>query len=204
MDLLPVATFEERLPRMLADLQAPVEIESPTTDKAAVDRLGAVLRGQMEGLGARVEVDRQTVAGDHLIGRWNGVSQGDGLLLMCHMDTVYDLGTLANFPCRQEDGRLHGPGTLDMKASLVICLHALAALQEAGRLPARPITLLCTSDEETGSETSRALIESLARGHALTLCMEPALPDGALKTWRRRDLRRHAQQRGAGGLLRGG
>jgi len=182
---LSISTFESRRSQMLADLKTLVEIESPTTDKAAMDRMAAAVKARMESLGAEVEVDRQTTAGDHLIGRWNGRSQGKGLLVMCHMDTVYDLGTLARMPCRAEGGRLHGPGVFDMKASIVLCFYAIAALNGAGALPDRPLTMLCTSDEETKSETSRALIERLAREHGLVLCMEPALPDGSLKTWRK-------------------
>ncbi len=185
MNPLPVASFASRLPEMLADLQALVGIESPSTEKAAVDRLGAALQAQLKALGAQVEVDRQRAVGDHLVARWNGKSNGDGILMMCHMDTVYDLGTLARMPLREEEGRLFGPGVFDMKASLVICLHAVRALREGGRLPARPLALLCTSDEETKSEFSRSLIERLAQEHALVLCMEPALADGSLKTWRK-------------------
>lgn len=191
MPPLPLPTFDSRLPQMLADIRALVEIESPTTDKAAVDRMGTAVRARMQALGARVEVNRQRAVGDHLIGRWSDGppggdrSQGDGILLMCHMDTVYDLGTLDGMSCREEDGRLHGPGVLDMKASIVMGLHVIAALREAGALLTRPLTLLCTSDEETGSIHSRALIEDLALQHALVLCLEPALPDGSLKTWRK-------------------
>jgi glutamate carboxypeptidase len=64
-------------------------------------------------------------------------------------------------------------------------LTALRAFNELGNWPARPITALFTSDEETGSDTSRELIESLARRSELVLCLEPCLPDGALKTWRK-------------------
>jgi glutamate carboxypeptidase len=70
-----------------------------------------------------------------------------------------------------------------MKASIVI---ALAAIQEAQKHQLkRPVTLLCTSDEEIGSHTSRTWIESLAKESALVLVMEPALIDGSLKTWRK-------------------
>jgi glutamate carboxypeptidase len=107
------------------------------------------------------------------------------VLLLVHLDTVYPVGTLTGFPWSEADGWLHGPGALDMKASLVMALHAIEALQQAGQMPARRITLLCTSDEETGSRASRALIEQLAAQHEGVLCLEPALADGALKTWRK-------------------
>jgi glutamate carboxypeptidase len=100
------------------------------------------------------------------------------------MDTVYDLGTLARQPCVEVDGRLMGPGTMDMKASLAMLLTAIQALQESGHQPKQPLTAVFTSDEESGSATSRGLIETLARDAALVLCLEPCLPDGSVKTWR--------------------
>jgi glutamate carboxypeptidase len=101
------------------------------------------------------------------------------------MDTVYSLGTLVHQPCREVDGKLLGPGTVDMKASLAMALTALAALRETRRWPQRPVTVLFTSDEEIGSGHSRALIEAHARQAGLVLCLEPCLPDGSLKTWRK-------------------
>jgi glutamate carboxypeptidase len=99
------------------------------------------------------------------------------------MDTVFPLSTLQKIPYREEGEKIFGPGTLDMKAGIVI---ALAALEEAQKLGLdRPVTLLCTSDEEIGSHTSRALIETIAKESALVLVMEPALVDGSLKTWRK-------------------
>jgi glutamate carboxypeptidase len=74
---------------------------------------------------------------------------------------------------------------MDMKGSIAMLLTALRALREAGAWPNRPITALFSSDEETGSDTSRALIEALARRAELVLCLEPCLPDGSLKTWRK-------------------
>jgi len=64
-------------------------------------------------------------------------------------------------------------------------LTVLATLKEKKLWPDRPITALFTSDEEIGSDSSRPLIERLAQGSALVLCLEPCLPDGSLKTWRK-------------------
>jgi len=181
--MLTVADFASRTSATVALLRQLVEIESPSTDKAAVDRLRALVAGELRRLGAAVTIDGQAVTGDHVIGRWG--SGPAGILVMCHLDTVYDLGTLARQPCRETDGKLTGPGVYDMKASLAMTLTALQALQQAGHFPQRPIAVLCTSDEEIGSNSSRALIEKLAAGSALTLCLEPCLPDGSLKTWRK-------------------
>lgn len=164
-------------------LRALVEIESPTTDKPGVDRAGLYLADQMEQLGAAVQRYPQQNTGDHWLGSW-GSPQG-GILLLLHLDTVHPLGTLERFPWSQTADRLFGPGILDMKASAAMALTALGALLTHQRLPARRISLLATSDEETGSHTSVELIREQARQHELVLCLEPALPDGGLKTWRK-------------------
>jgi glutamate carboxypeptidase len=99
------------------------------------------------------------------------------------MDTVFPLGTISRMPYRETDGKIFGPGTLDMKSGIVISLAAIEAAREAGMK--RPVKLLCTSDEEIGSHTSREWIEALAKESALVLVMESAMPDGSLKTWRK-------------------
>ena len=123
-------------------------------------------------------------AGDIVRARWG---DGDGgILLLCHMDTVWDLGTLAERPVRIEDGRLYGPGAFDMKGGIVNALWAMRALRELELMPSRRMTLLITSDEETGSDASRALIEAEAVAHEVVFVLEPAHPPRAsLKTWRK-------------------
>ncbi len=169
---------------MVDDLIRLAEIESPSTDKAAVDRLGALLADQLRSLGAAVDVLPQDGAGDHLRARWG--DGPDGVLLLCHMDTVWDVGTLARMPVRVADGRLYGPGVFDMKGGIVNALWAVRALRELDLLPDRRITLLITSDEEVGSATSRPLIEAEAVAHGMVFVLEPAHPPrGSLKTWRK-------------------
>lgn len=171
-------------------LKTLVETESPSHDKAAVDRVGAIVEEEARKLGALVEVMPNQETGDHVLARFpspsGGGSRGEEektILLLCHMDTVFPLGTLSKMPYREADGKIFGPGTLDMKAGIVI---SLAALQEALKNGlTRPVTLLCTSDEETGSSTSRKLIERLAKESDLVLVLESALLDGSLKTWRK-------------------
>jgi len=158
-----------------------VETESPSADKAAVDRVGAIVADEARRLGADVQTVPVKEAGNHVIARW-----GDerGILLICHMDTVFPLGTLAKMPYHEADGKIYGPGVLDMKAGIVISLAAIGELQNSGGLN-RPVTLLCTSDEEVGSLTSEDLIKELAQKSELVLVMESALLDGSLKTWRK-------------------
>ncbi|MBI3362053.1 MAG: M20/M25/M40 family metallo-hydrolase, partial [Chloroflexi bacterium] len=189
MPPIPIDSFAAETGTMIANLRRLAEIESPSLDKAAVDRLGAIVAAELSALGARVEFDRQTITGDHIVACWgnDGMSNrgAGGFLILCHLDTVHPIGTLARHPIRESDGKLYGPGVYDMKASTVMTLAAIRHLQKADKMPARPITALFTSDEEIGSESSRALIDLHARGKDLALCLEPALPDGSLKTWRK-------------------
>ncbi len=179
------AYFDAHTQDMVDGLRRLVEIESPSRDKGAVDALGAVVAQGSEELGAAVTWDRQAERGDHLLARWGEATEGDPFLILCHLDTVWPLGTLAERPVRIEDGRLYGPGSYDMKAGVVIALAALRGLRALGRWPQRPITALFNSDEELGSRTSRALIEAEAGRSHLVLVLEPALGDGSLKTSRK-------------------
>ena len=183
---MPPLTVDEarsHLPDLLKILRKLVEIESPTTEKLAVDRAGSLMAEQMEQLGARVRRIEQSEVGDHWLGSWG--SGPGGILMMVHIDTVHPIGTLERFPWSEADGKIYGPGIMDMKASAAIALTVIKALRQGAGLPERRISLMFNSDEETGSHTSQELIESLAKEHDLVLCLEPALPDGALKTWRK-------------------
>ena len=175
--------FEKYLPDMLTLLRQLVEMESPSNEKEAVDRVGAILAEASRNLGASVTVHPQKERGDHIVAKW-GDGEG-GILLMGHMDTVFPLGTLATMPFYEQDSKIYGPGVQDMKGGLVIGLTAIQALVEADSMHLRPITFLFTSDEEVGSQTSRQLIEELAAEAVLVLVLEPALADGSLKTWRK-------------------
>ncbi len=186
MPPLPIQSFEPHSAALVSLVHKLVEIESPSDDKAAVDRLGEVVAAELRGLGASVTVEPRQFVGDIVIGRWEGSApEMRGLLTLCHLDTVYPLGILERQPCREVEGKLFGPGTLDMKASTAMLLTALGVLREAGRWPRRPLTTVFTTDEEIGSDQSRALIEAMAAQAGLVLCLEPCLPDGSLKTWRK-------------------
>jgi glutamate carboxypeptidase len=161
-----------------------VEMESPSGHKASLDRLADALAAELRGLGAAVDVIDQETAGNQVRARWG--SGAGGILMLCHMDTVWDLGTLARRPVRVEDGRLYGPGAFDMKGGIVNAMWAMRALGELGLMPDRRITLLITSDEETGSDASRGVIETEALTHDAVFVLEPAHPPRAsLKTWRK-------------------
>ncbi|WP_352429742.1 M20 family metallopeptidase [Thermoflexus sp.] len=170
---------------LVALLRALVALESPTTEKAAVDRLGAFVAERLKELGASVERRPQEAVGDHWIATWGDPQAPTQILTLCHLDTVWPLGTMSRMPIREEGGCLYGPGAFDMKGGIAILLGALQGLRRMGLRPPYRIRMLFISDEETGSETSRALIEEEARRSHLVLCLEPALPDGSLKTFRK-------------------
>jgi glutamate carboxypeptidase len=173
------ASLVERLGRL-------VRVESPSTDKAALDRFARLLAGECRRSGATVRLFRQKQAGDHVLARFDAPRRGRPILIVGHYDTVYQLGTLARMPFRVRAGRAWGPGTIDMKSGLVMALAAVEALRSV-RVPlAAPVLCLFTSDEETGSHHSRALIERFARQSRAVLVLEPAAGIvGKLKTARK-------------------
>lgn len=174
------------LPDAVQLLRQLCSFESPSSDKAAVDVCSAFVANQLRAFGAEVRMAPQTLAGDHLIADWGGDSNGTGqFLTLCHLDTVWPIGTLNSMPLREADGKLFGPGAYDMKAGTIIVVMALRALKEAGIAPRHPVRMIFTSDEEVGSITSRTLIESEAGHSTLALVMEPAMAGGQLKTFRK-------------------
>jgi glutamate carboxypeptidase len=175
--------FSRRSDLALDLLRRLVEIESPSTDKAAADRMAEFVAGAARGAGATVTVVPHKEWGNHVLARW-GEGEG-GFLILSHVDTVWPLGTLEERPWRVEGGRAFGPGCYDNKASAAIVLTALAGLRDLGLLPSRPVTVLFNSDEEVGSRSSRSVIEAQAAGAEVVFCMESAPPDGSLKVWRK-------------------
>jgi glutamate carboxypeptidase len=175
--------FSQRAEDMLDLLRQLVELESPSTDKAGTDRIGRFVAQIAREAGASVTLVPQERWGDHVLVRW-GEGEG-GFLLLCHLDTVWPVGTLAERPWRVEGDKAFGPGCLDDKASAVVVLAALQGLADLGRAPSRPVTALFNSDEEVGSRSSRPLIEAEAAQAGVVFCVEPATPDGSLKVWRK-------------------
>lgn len=186
-----LAYFEQRRDEIVSTIRELVEIESPSDNKAAVDRLAELVATKFSQLGRSVKVQLHpaTDFGNHLQVDLPGASTAKPVLLLGHYDTVYPLGTLAKMPCRVEGDKLTGPGVLDMKSGIALMLHALAALQNwhnnDSALP-RPVTVLLVSDEEVGSDSSRSLTESLAKKSSAVLVLEPSYGrEGAVKTARK-------------------
>jgi glutamate carboxypeptidase len=189
-----LAFLRSRRPAMLRLLKRFVLCESPTESKPAVDRFGRIVAAEWKKRGAKIEFLQQKRAGNHLRVTWsairarrNGLSARAGqILVLGHLDTVYELGTIKKMPFRVTPDRGFGPGIFDMKGGLVIALFAAEALAHAAWLPRRRIVFLWTSDEETGSETSRKVIEREAQRSMAVMVLEPANgPKGKLKTRRK-------------------
>jgi len=177
--------FTEQQQPMLQTLERIVEMESPSDNKAAVDRLGQVLASEFAAVGCSVRLHRNAEAGDHLQAEFPGGNSQKPVMLLGHFDTVWPLGTLRKMPFRIGDGRAFGPGAFDMKAGIVMMLFALRALRDSGRQH-RPVTILLDTDEETGSTTSRPVVEAVARECEAVLVLEPSQgPQGQLKTSRK-------------------
>jgi glutamate carboxypeptidase len=158
---------------VLDTTEALVRLESPTTDKAAVDRCGAELSRRLEGIGGRVTRLPRIDRGDHLLTEFSSTSLGAGgrgtdqILMLGHFDTVWPVGQF------------------DMKAGIALAMLATRSLLETGVPVSHRIVMLWTTDEEMGSGTSRAAIEDEARRSAAVFVLEPSLPGGALKTSRK-------------------
>ena len=166
-----------------------VETESPSGDfegsRAVVDLLVETART----IPAISAVERIPVPGygEHLrVRAFDGQADDTRTtLVLGHTDTVHPRGTLSTQSLRAEAGRLYGPGIFDMKASCVLALEALRTLVTLNFIPKRPVVLLLTCDEETGSETGRLLVEEEARCAAQALVLEPPAPGGHVKTARK-------------------
>ncbi|WP_370950227.1 M20 family metallopeptidase [Amycolatopsis sp. cg5] len=162
---------------MLEDIETLVRCESPSSDHAAVARSADVVAA----LGRRllgVEPERIVTDGvTHLRWRFGGDPR---VLLLGHHDTVWPVGALETHPFDVTDGVLRGPGCFDMKAGVVMALHAAAAQPDRSGL-----SILITGDEEVGSPTSRALIEEEAWGCEAVFVLEASADGGALKCHRK-------------------
>ncbi|KPI06464.1 peptidase M20 [Actinobacteria bacterium OK074] len=179
------------LPEMTADLKALVELETPSNDKELLNTgLAAVERWAHDRLGPPDESQRHD-GGPHgdlleLLYRGNTPTT---VLMLCHYDTVWQAGTLADWPFtvtgEGSTARASGPGTFDMKCGLTQAVWALRLLRQTGA-PHPTVRLLLNGDEEIGSPASRPHIERLSEHAAATLVCEAAAgPEGALKTARK-------------------
>jgi glutamate carboxypeptidase len=181
-----LALLDARRGEIVAFIRQLVEQESPSFNKPAVDSLARSLAGTLQRMGARVRLHPAKEFGNHLQADFAADNRAQPVLLLGHMDTVWDIGTLKKMPVREKNGRLFGPGVYDMKTGIAQMIFAVDALRKIrGALP-RPVTILLVSDEEVKSATSRAILEKLAKRASAVFVLEPSAGmKGALKTARK-------------------
>ena len=172
---------EAQLPRYLVELEQLVNIDCGSYTPEGVNRVADFCADAFGALGASVERLAAERLGDLVIGRLAG--EGPRLLLIGHMDTVFDPGTAAERPFRRDGDRALGPGVTDMKGGLLAGFHALAALKAAGVAPA--VTYVCNPDEEIGSPFSGPHIRRLAAEHDAALVLECARANGDIVSARK-------------------
>ncbi len=182
MDILKY--FKNRQRDALAMIERVVEMESPSDDKASIDRLVEFLARQFSSLGVRSRIHRVRNFGNHL--QLEAGSGRNQVFVLGHTDTVWPMGTLKNFPFRVDGRTARGPGIFDMKASLVAFYFALKAIRDLKFKTPRRIVALFDSDEEVGSHSSIDLILKEARRSDHVFVVEPSIsPHGGLKTQRK-------------------
>jgi glutamate carboxypeptidase len=181
------AAVAARYERFLAELARLVNLDCGSYTPDGVNLVADAVGASLGELGASVEriphrpVDGERQLGDLLIGRLAG--SGPRLLLIGHMDTVFEPGTAAERPFRVAEGRAAGPGVSDMKGGLLAGLHALAALHAIGRRPS--VTFVANPDEEIGSPFSTPHIQALVGAHDAAMVLECARANGDLVSARK-------------------
>jgi glutamate carboxypeptidase len=180
--------FRSRQGEMVHLLKQLVTLESPTSDKKAVDACGAFVVKELKRVGSKVTLHPQKDIGDLIVAEFapgRVKDADDEILVLCHIDTVWPVGKLAKMPFYVQGHKLYGPGVLDMKAGVVMLINALRGLHVLNIKPQKRTTILINTAEETGDPAATELIRRHARKASLVLCLEPALPGGALKLERK-------------------
>ena len=182
---------------ILEGIRSWVFVESPTNFPEGVNRVMDLAEREMISLGAAVEREPGGDGyGDLLTARMPGESEGPGILVLGHLDTVHSVGTLEHeLPFRREGDRVYGPGIYDMKGGMYSACYALRQLLRDGSTPKLPVTFMFVPNEEVGSPTTRGRIEAEAKRNHYVLVPEPA-KGGKLVTGRHAIARFRVKVRG--------
>ena len=172
---------------ILAGVRKWVEIESPSHDAEAVNRMVGEVEATMQEVGALTDrIPGRDGYGDILTARspWGG--DGPGILVVSHLDTVHPIGFIKDtLPFKREGDVVFGPGIYDMKAGAYLAYYAYRHLIRMGQKTRLPIRFLFVPEEEVGSPTSRELIEAQAKNAKYVLVTEPARDGGKIVTSRK-------------------
>ena len=179
--------FINRQDAIVAFARALVETESPSGDEAGSKAVASLLAAAAAGI-SRVTSHERIASeryGEHLRVIAFGDSREKPILILGHTDTVHPRGSLQQRPWRVEGNRAYGPGVFDMKANCALAMEVFRACATTGLTPRRPVVLLLTCDEETGSRTGKQLVETEARRAHAVLVLEPPGSGGRAKTGRK-------------------
>lgn len=180
--------FKSRQGEIINLLKNLVSRESPSQDKKAVDACSSFVISEFRKVGARISRFPQKRTGDLYLVEYPGSAKAatEGqILILTHVDTVWPVGKIVKMPFYITGNKVFGPGVLDMKAGLVMAVFALRTVHQLSLRPARKIAIFINGAEEIGHEASNEMILKLAKRSTFVLCLEPALPGGALKTQRK-------------------
>jgi glutamate carboxypeptidase len=181
-----LAYCESELNALMRCLRHAVEIESPSQDKAAIDRMANFFAREFSTRGAKVQVLDHPTAGSAVKAEfWKGAGGSKPILLLGHLDTVWETGTLTEMPYQVRAGRAYGPGINDMKSGIVCGLWAVQALAALKITPPGPVHFFLNADEEVSSIAFREELLAAARAARAVLVLEPAAAQGGLKTARK-------------------
>jgi glutamate carboxypeptidase len=182
-----LAYCESELDPLVRCLRQAVEIESPSQDKAAIDRMAKFFVREFSKRGAKVKRLNHATAGSALVAEFfsKEMSGAKPILMLGHLDTVWEIGTLKQMPFQVRDGRAYGPGIYDMKSGILCGLWAVQALSALKITPPGPVRFFLNADEEVSSIAFREELLAEARGARAVLVLEPAAAQGALKTARK-------------------
>jgi len=179
--------FVNRREALVSFTRALVEAESPSGDEAGSKAVVSLLASAAEAIDVVTKIERIASEnyGEHLRVTAFDDSREKPVVIVGHTDTVHPRGSLLRSPWRLERERAYGPGIFDMKANCALALEVVRALGVAGPSPRRPLVLLLTCDEETGSRTGKQLVEGEASRAQAVLVLEPPASGGRAKTGRK-------------------
>jgi glutamate carboxypeptidase len=180
-----VEYFRSNLPGALGLLRTLVEIESCSYDKPGIDALAEFLAARFSERGAVVEILSDRAWGNALKAVYESKRAGKPVMILGHLDTVWPSGSTSARPFRIEEGRAYGPGVFDMKSGIVLSLLICQALHEKKIDPGRKLIFFFSADEEIGSKAALPHLNSIGRSCGNVLCLEPSLPGGKVKTFRK-------------------
>lgn len=182
--LAAVGRYEKE---MMAFIETVVNQDSPSTSKELCDAVGLIYADRAREFGYDVKLDAQERYGDNVVACYPVADPGrrPRVLLIGHMDTVFETDTTSERPFTTDGTNAYGPGIYDMKTGLVIGLYAVKCAIEMADTWRTPITFIFNTDEEPGSPCSRDVIEREAPAHDLALILEPGQDGPALTVGRK-------------------